>query len=738
MKRKTLYINRTILLLFSFVVLFGGGITLAGNQRGYVGQSRMISSRGSSTTTSATVDAVQRTVDNVFIVSPAINGTLLWHSRPLKVGLIQKPWPMFELGNNNFLSGLNPDVMSLVLNQLHFNYQIYIGSHHEIQRLLDDGDIDVVVGYLKTQEDDKNYSFSVPYFYSEYRVAVLKTNKKIKEPLDLNNYGATIAMGVEDQVVYQKLLQFAPNVTIKVYENFKEASLSVYRGECDALLRDECVPFIKDTISFQQMRLLPNVYHDFLPITMVTRKRNEKLVFMMNDMLFKLMEKGKIKSIRDKYIVSDKKFFMVNEVLGKMNVMVALAMTFFALFVFFVIKLISKRRVNKYNAKLFRKILNHMPIAIFLSEVDDPFHMEYFNEISHWLRVERKKLIISPEYKDTDAKQRLEQMVTDIWESGKAKMGVFQLVTKETNDKHYFIVRIMKITDGDKHRLVMTSIDSTDLIGTKKLAELNDTRITNYLVDVSFEIRTLLNPIVGFSLLIPDVKDASTKDEYLNIVESNGQSLTELVNDVLILSKLESGQYKLFFQHVSIIDYLEMSQVNLAQDCKKLGFELVFDSYYQSFMQEVDVDLYQVFLEQVLKSSVLFMTPGELHLGLVECHGDLVIYASGNDNDYCKEQLREFAHRILEADYFVHKNGLSFAICFAVAKLLKAQIGFYHSPDEQVTLWLSLPIRNNSNVSNIDSDEFKKRKLEIENRWNCTWFELDKSGEFIERRKNEE
>jgi len=296
----------------------------------------------------------------------------------------------------------------------------------------------------------------------------------------------------------------------------------------------------------------------------------------------------------------------------------------------------------------------------------------------------------------------------------------------------------MRITDGDKYRIVVTSIDSTDLIGTKKLAELNDTRITNYLVDVSFEIRTLLNPIVGFSLLIPDVKDSSIKDEYISVVESKSHSLTELVNNILILSKLESGQYKLFYQHVSIIDYLERNQLNLAQECAQQGFDLILDSYYQAFMQDVDVDLYQIFLEQLLKSSTLFMTPGVLHIGVVECHGDLVIYASGNDNDYCKEHLTRIINQILEAEYFDHKNGLSFAICFAVAKLLEAKIGFYHSADNHVTIWLSLPIRNNSNVENIDSDDFRKRKIEIENRWNCTWFELDKAGEFTERRKNEE
>ena len=75
----------------------------------------------------------------------------------------------------------------------------------------------------------------------------------------------------------------------------------------------------------------------------------------------------------------------------------------------------------------------------------------------------------------------------------------------------------------------------------KEKAELSDRLKSAFLANMSHEIRTPLNAIVGFSELMVNCDDQAEKEEYMNIIQSNNELLLRLINDILDLSKIESG-----------------------------------------------------------------------------------------------------------------------------------------------------------------------------------------------------
>ena len=62
---------------------------------------------------------------------------------------------------------------------------------------------------------------------------------------------------------------------------------------------------------------------------------------------------------------------------------------------------------------------------------------------------------------------------------------------------------------------------------------------------MSHEIRTPLNAIVGFSQLLQEAENADEREEYVRIIQMNNELLLRLINDVLDLSKIESGMIEL-------------------------------------------------------------------------------------------------------------------------------------------------------------------------------------------------
>lgn len=72
-----------------------------------------------------------------------------------------------------------------------------------------------------------------------------------------------------------------------------------------------------------------------------------------------------------------------------------------------------------------------------------------------------------------------------------------------------------------------------------------------FLANMSHEIRTPLNAIVGFSNLLSMVEDKEEMLEYAGIIETNTELLLQLINDILDMSKIESGMYDF---HVTQVD----------------------------------------------------------------------------------------------------------------------------------------------------------------------------------------
>jgi signal transduction histidine kinase/DNA-binding response OmpR family regulator len=148
---------------------------------------------------------------------------------------------------------------------------------------------------------------------------------------------------------------------------------------------------------------------------------------------------------------------------------------------------------------------------------------------------------------------------------------------------------------------------------------------SQFLANMSHEIRTPMNAIIGFTELLLVSNLPPKYMEYVKYINSAGQSLLSLINDILDYSKIVSGKMDLEEVPTDIIALVEDSATLVAYSAANKGLELILniDSTVPDKMIVDPVRLNQV-LANLLNNAVKFTEEGEIDLSLTYENGDTI------------------------------------------------------------------------------------------------------------------
>lgn len=229
-----------------------------------------------------------------------------------------------------------------------------------------------------------------------------------------------------------------------------------------------------------------------------------------------------------------------------------------------------------------------------------------------------------------------------------------------------------------------------DLKDLKEKAELSDRLKSAFLANMSHEIRTPLNAIVGFSELLVNCDDPAEKEEYMRIIESNNELLLRLINDILDLSKIESGilerkREKFDMSRVCSEMYAMIQPKIVNPD---VGFSMAPGPECRVFLDPNR--LKQVWMN-FLTNAVKCTKSGYIKMGYSVEREGIRIYSEDTGAGIPKEMQKQVFGRFQKLNDFAQGTGLGLAISKAIVEAAGGEIGFTSEPGVGSTFWAWLP-----------------------------------------------
>lgn len=199
-----------------------------------------------------------------------------------------------------------------------------------------------------------------------------------------------------------------------------------------------------------------------------------------------------------------------------------------------------------------------------------------------------------------------------------------------------------------------------------------------FLANMSHEIRTPLNAIVGFSDLLSDTSSFNEEEiaQFVETINKNCGLLLALINDILDLSRIESGTMEFMFanHNLSLLLKTVYDSQRLNMPC---GVELVLrmPDNDKKYLITDSVRLQQV-VNNLINNAAKFTTSGSITFGYEEDEDPEYtrIYVEDTGVGISEEGIRHIFERFYKVDNFTQGAGLGLSICQTIVERLKGTI----------------------------------------------------------------
>lgn len=213
-----------------------------------------------------------------------------------------------------------------------------------------------------------------------------------------------------------------------------------------------------------------------------------------------------------------------------------------------------------------------------------------------------------------------------------------------------------------------------DLTDAKYKAEESDRLKSAFLANLSHELRTPMNSIVGFTSLLNSEISDEEREIFHNMIKKNTNDLLALIDNVVEYSKIEAGHYKIDLSKINMHFFL----LEIFNEIKKLvpnNLEFFLKlSDCRDLIIESDAAKLQSILKQLLLNSIKFTERGYIELGCKRENAKFVIYVKDTGIGIKKEDLEIIFERFYQGNDFAIGTGLGLTIAKELSDLISINL----------------------------------------------------------------
>ena len=387
--------------------------------------------------------------------------------------------------------------------------------------------------------------------------------------------------------------------------------------------------------------------------------------------------------------------------------LIVIAGSFYELYLY-----INRTKILNENLSLFYDLTdNNKHSFMFISDEDGQivYANKKFKEYHKiYSEADKKRLELSFAVYDSQLKNK-----DEIMKSVNTK-GVWRGISKSLDGEGTIDCTIQVIdTVSEKKEFAVTYMDISEIINAEleleKLKVYNKEK-TEFMSNISHELRTPINifystiQLLDISLMKPDKDFKSMYEKYRKTLHVNCKRMLRLINNVVDISKIETGILKGKFEFYNLIAIVEDVTLSVVNYAKLKNINIEFDTNEEEFITRCDPSMIERVLLNLLSNAIKF-TPENKNIYVNICVNDDFAEIDIKDEGIgiAKNDRAAIFERFVQADKSLTRENEGTGIGLSIVKSIIDLHGGYISVESEVnegsTFKIILPHRYDNNIN---------------------------------------